>query len=139
MEIIREVVSGPPPVTILRLTGDLDASSYQDLINSGRNAYKEGARNLVLDFEKVGFMSSSGLVALHSLAVIMRGESPPDLEHGWDTIHVMGEYVESSDSFEKQVKLLRPSQRLMSILDKTGFSHLFEIYSDQNTALASFR
>ncbi len=73
MEIIREVVSGPPPVTILRLTGDLDASSYQDLINSGRNAYKDGARNLVLDFEKVGFMSSSGLVALHSLAVIMRG------------------------------------------------------------------
>lgn len=139
MEIQIETMSESPQVTTLHLKGDLDASTFKELIGVGRKIHAQGTHHLLLDLSGVDFMSSSGLVALHSIALIMRGEAPPDLEQGWNTIHSMGDYVEKAETLDQHVKLLNPTVRVTSVLEKTGFTHIFEVFNDKATALASFR
>lgn len=138
MEIISEELVHARPVTVLRLKGDLDASSFKNVIAAGRQAYNNGARGLLLDLSGVGFMSSSGLVALHSLALIMRGETTPNLDEGWSAMHAVAEYVDSSSGPEANFKLLKPGPRIQQTLSKTGFSQTFAVFDDEAAALASF-
>jgi hypothetical protein len=37
---------------------------------------------ILLDLSSASFVSSSGLVAIHSIALLLHGEQPPDLEQG---------------------------------------------------------
>ena len=64
MNITSELVAAAVPVTILRLDGDLDASSYEELIDAGRSSVADGARYILIDMRRVPFMGSSGLVAI---------------------------------------------------------------------------
>jgi len=138
MEIFVEKIEQEAAVTVIKLVGDLDASCYRDVITAGRQEYLDGTINLLLDLKEVGFMSSSGLVALHSLALIMRGETSPDPEQGWNAMHAVADYVEDNSGFERHFKLLNPSPRVMQTLEKTGFDHTFEVFTDRISALASF-
>lgn len=136
MEITVERVEGNRPVTILGIHGHLDASSYQDLIANARELHHGGARYLILDMSDTDFMSSAGLVALHSIAILMRGEEPPDPESGWEAFHAIGRDLESGS--QSHVKLLNPHSRVDKVLQKTGFKKYFEIYTDREQAIASF-
>jgi anti-anti-sigma regulatory factor len=138
MQISMERLSNDPPVTLIRLQGDLDASSYRQVIAAGQTLYNSGGRYLLLDLSEVEFMSSSGLVALHSIALIFRGEKTPDLEQGWSAMHAVADYVEGTSVTEKYFKLLNPTTRVMQTLEKTGFNQTFEIFTDREQALASF-
>ena len=74
------------PVTVLHLIGELDASNYQIVIDKAKEAYAGGTRNLLLDLGEVPYMGSSGLIAFHSVALLMQGETPPDPEEGWGAL-----------------------------------------------------
>jgi len=138
MEITTEKVVVKVPVTIIKLTGKLDAACYRDVIASAMEVYQAGDRDLLIDMSDVDFMSSSGLVALHSAALIMRGEAPSSPEDGWSAIHAISDYVDSSSGFEKHFKLLCPQERVLSTLIKTGFDQTFDIFKDREAALAAF-
>jgi anti-anti-sigma regulatory factor len=84
----------------------------------------------------VPFMGSSGLVALHAVAVLMRGDKPADPASGWDAIHAIDRDRESG--MQKHAKLLAPQQQVDRVLDRTGLKQYFEIHSDRETAMASF-
>jgi anti-anti-sigma regulatory factor len=136
MNLTIEQAQGKVPVTILSLHGDLDASNYQDVIAKAQAAYASGAQYLLLDMSDVPFMGSSGLVALHAIAVLMRGDKPPDMEAGWDAIHAIDRDRESG--MQKHVKLLRPHPQVDRVLDRTGLKQFFEAHTDRETAIASF-
>ncbi len=38
---------------------------------------------------EIQFMSGSGLVALHSIALLLRGEELPDPEYGWEAFSTL--------------------------------------------------
>jgi anti-anti-sigma factor len=78
MNITVTQAEGRVPVTILHPHGDLDLSSFQNLIALAETAYNEGARDILLDLSDTPYMSSSGLVALQSIAALTRGEDLPD-------------------------------------------------------------
>ena len=137
MLVSIDQVEGKVPVSIITLRGELDASNYELLIDKAREVYQSGERYLLLDMSELNFMSSAGLVALHSVALLFRGEAPHDLESGWDAFHAIGRDLDSG--FQPSVKLLNPQTRVSDTLQKTGFNRFFEIYSDQQTALDSFR
>ena len=59
------------------MNGDLDANSFRAVIAAGRSLYADGSRDLLLDLSGVSLMSSSGIVALHSLALIPPAQRPP--------------------------------------------------------------
>lgn len=124
------------PVTIMHLQGELDASSYLDVIARAQELYASGARYLLLDLSELSFMASSGLVALHSTALIMSGDEPPDPEYGWSAFHAMDKEV--GGGFVKNCKILNPQPKVSRTLEVTGFNTFLEIFTDLETALESF-
>lgn len=136
MTITIDQGQGKVPVTILRIQGDLDASNYQDVIDSASQAYEAGARDILVDMSDINFMSSSGLVALHSIALLMRGREIPDPEYGWEAFRTLDRDRESG--VQEHVKLLKPQPQVDRSLEITGLKKFFEVYTDLDTALASF-
>jgi anti-anti-sigma factor len=137
MEIIVSQNPDTPTVTVMRLRGALDGSSYQNFIAEAEKLYKAGTRNLVLDLSELTFLSSAGLSGLHRVARLYRGEDPSTFEEGWGAIYAMGK--ERGGGLQKQVKLLNPSEKTLDVLDTVGFKSFFEIYTDPQAALASFQ
>ena len=70
MEIGTYPIADPVPVQVMSLSGELDASNYLDVIERVRQLYEGGTRQLVIDLSNVSFLSSSGLVALHSACLL---------------------------------------------------------------------
>jgi len=136
MEINIERVEGKVSVTILELHGNLDASNFEEVIDKAKSLYESGARDLLIDFGDVDFMSSSGIVALHSIALLMRGEQPHDLESGWDAFHAIDRDRDSG--LQEHVKILNPQPKVALTFEKTGMDKFFEIYNDRQTAIDSF-
>ncbi|HWQ14008.1 MAG TPA: STAS domain-containing protein [Roseiflexaceae bacterium] len=136
MDLTVEQVNGRVPVTVLRLRGSLDASNFAQLISKARELYSAGSQRLLLDLTDLGFMGSSGLVALRSIALLARGAEPPDLEHGWAAFHALGQ--DRGSGAQPYVKLLNPHANIVRTLQVTGMTEFFEIYHDRQAAVASF-
>ena len=127
---------GNVPVTVIKIDGQLDGQNYQELITKAQELYKEGTRDFLLDLSELTYISSAGLVALHSMALLARGEELPDTEGGWSAYRSMGRSSEAG--MQKHVKLLNPRSEVMGVLDMVGFSNVFEIYTDLDEAIKSF-
>jgi anti-anti-sigma regulatory factor len=138
MDITIVKAQAKVPVTIIKLSGKLDATCYRDVIAKAMDIYQNGDRDLLLDLSGVDFMSSSGLVALHTTALVMQGKAPSPTEDGWSAIHALSDYVDEASGLEKHFKLLGPQERVLSTLVKTGFDQTFDIFQDREAALASF-
>jgi anti-anti-sigma regulatory factor len=136
MTITVSQAQGNVPVTILGIQGDLDASNYLDVIAKAKEICAAGAQHVLIDMGGVPYMSSSGLVALHSVALLVRGEEPPDPEYGWAAFHAIDRDLDSGR--QRHVKLLNPQPRVERVLKKAGFDRFFEVFSDQEAAVASF-
>ena len=136
MDITVKQMQGSVPVTILQTHGDLDASNYQDLIAKGQEVYEAGARDILVDMSDTPFMGSSGLAALHSLALLVRGDELPDLESGWNVFHEIDRDRDSG--LQKHIKLLNPQPQVDRTLEMTGLKQFFEVHTDLETAIASF-
>ena len=136
MAIVIQTVQARVPVTIMQLHGELDASHYLDVIAQARELYAAGTRHLLLDLSDLSFMASSGLVALHSIALIMRGREPPDPEHGRKASPPRAKGVEGG--LVANCKILNPQPPVSWALEVSGFKAFLEVYADLETALASF-
>jgi anti-anti-sigma regulatory factor len=132
---IRQV-QGRKPVAILGIHGDLDASNYQQVIDEAKKAYEAGTRHILIDMAAIPFMASSGLVALHSILLLLRGDQPPDPEFGWAALHGMGRDLDGG--LQGHVKLLNPQPRVERVLKMASFDRVFEIHTDEETAINSF-
>jgi anti-anti-sigma regulatory factor len=136
MEIIVYQTQGKVPVSILSIKGDLDGATYQDLIARAQEVYSGGARYILLDMANMPFMSSAGLVALHSIALILRGETPPNPEDGWGAFRQIDR--DRDGGKQQHVKLLSPQPPVDRALEKTGLKQFFDIHTDRDAAIASF-
>ena len=133
-----EEVDSPAQITILALAGELDATSYLDLINEAKTLYDTGTRRLLLDLTDLRFLSSAGLVSLHGIALIMRGQAPPDPEAGWGALHSIANEIDDAPVQEPNYRLLCPQARVQKALETTGFSNFLSIYDERDAALAAF-
>jgi len=136
MNISVSQAQGKVPVTVIKLEGQLDGQNYQDVIVRAQELYREGARDFLLDLSELTYISSAGLVALHSITLMARGDEMPDVQGGWSAYRSMGRSSEAG--MQKHVKLLNPRTEIMSVLDMVGFSSVFEIYTNLDEAVNSF-
>ena len=136
MKISVEQVQARVPVTVMAVQGDIDASTYQELIASAREQVAAGATHVLLDLSGVPYISSAGLVALHSTAVLVQGKQPPDPEAGWTAFRTMGRDIEKGQ--QAGVKLAGPQASVARVLETSGMAQFFEIHPDRAAALASF-
>ncbi len=136
MNLSVSQAQGNVPVTLIKLDGQLDGQNFQELISKAQELHGAGARDFLLDLSDLTYISSAGLVALHSVALMARGEELPDMEGGWAAYRSMGRSGEAG--VQKHVKLLNPRSEIISVLDMVGFSRVFEIYKDRDEAVNSF-
>jgi len=127
---------GSVPITFIRLEGKLDGSNYMDLVNEAERLWETGTKDLLLDLSTLTYMSSAGLIALHTIASVFRGQKRIIDEEGWSAYRAIGR--ERGTGPQVHVKLFGITGNVHSVLDMAGYSTFFEIYTDLPTAVASF-
>jgi anti-anti-sigma factor len=119
--------SEPVAVATLHLTGRLDGNSESLLRERAGQLYESGTRRLLLDLEKVDYISSAGLRAIH---LIYKMFTPAGEIRAWQP----GGDIYKSPYF----KLACPSQQVYSVLNLAGFLHNILFFNNLKDALASF-
>ena len=135
MELSVERARGNVSVSVIKIQGDLDASSYLELVKAAQELYDAGAQHLLLDMTDLAFISSAGLASLHIIAKMFRGEKS-DTDDGWGTFKEIDR--ERDSGMQKNVKLFNPSSVVDNVLDTVGFKQFFEVFTDLDKALQSF-
>ena len=133
MDITTERPS--PEVAVLALDGELDGSNFQDVIEAGRAALEAGASRVVIDLGGLTNMGSSGLVAIHSIALLSRGKEPINPDDGWQAIHDIGSEADADAG--PTVLLAAPTPAVSRVLDRSGMASLFPVHPDRATAVAA--
>jgi len=115
-------------VAVMQLQGDIDASNFVQVVDKAREIYQNPARHLIIDLSEVPSISSTGLVAIHKIALLYSGvpekEAHPDLTH--------------SSNARKYVKLLSPQPAVDKALETAGLKLFFKVFHDLESALNSF-
>jgi anti-anti-sigma regulatory factor len=136
MNISVSQAQGKVAVTVIKLDGQLDGQSFQELITKAQELYNGGGRDFLLDLSDLTYISSAGLVALHSVALLTRGEELPDLEGGWSAYRSMGRSSEAG--VQPHLKVLNPRSEVQGVLEMVGFNKIFEVFTDREQAVNSF-
>jgi anti-anti-sigma regulatory factor len=128
MNITVSIQQAREPIAIMRLQGDIDASNFVQVVDKAREIYQNPARNLVIDLSEVPNVSTTGLVAIHKIALIYSGV--PEKEAHPDQTH--------SSNARKHVKLLNPQPAVETALTTAGLKLFFKVFRDLESALNSF-
>jgi anti-anti-sigma regulatory factor len=136
MQISFSKLEGRVPVTLMKLVGNLDASNYTEVISKAQASYDEGARSLLLDLSEVPYVSSAGLMSLHSTALIFGGYSMKAKESGRPAFRSVN--AQNEKVVRQHVKLLSPQPAVEQVLDVVGLKQFLDIYTDLDTAVKSF-
>jgi anti-anti-sigma regulatory factor len=124
-----------PDVAVVGLTGELDGSNFEQVIDAGRAARDGGARRIVIDLSGLTYMGSSGLVAIHSIALLLRGQEPTSPEDGWQALHDLSTAASTDSDVGVVLAGLPPS--IERVLDRSGMLDLFPVHADRVAAVAA--
>ena len=127
---------GRVEVTVLSLNGQVDGQNFQLVIDKAKELYDSGARDFLIDMRGLTYISSAGLVALHSIALLVRGEKLPDNGNGLSAYRSLGRSQETGK--QQHVKLLSPLPEVRSVFEIVGFDRAFEIFTNLDEAVKSF-
>jgi anti-anti-sigma regulatory factor len=135
MQITFSKHEGRVPVSVMKLAGNLDSSNYATVIATAQEAYDEGARNLLVDLSEVPYVSSAGLMSLHTVALVFAGYSMKNGagRHAFRSIN-----TENAKVVCQHMKLLSPQPAVEEVLDTVGLKQFLDIYADLETAVRSF-
>ena len=136
MQISISKQQGRVPVTVIQLTGNLDASNYTDVIAEAQEAYDGGVRDLLIDLSKVPYVSSAGLMSLHTVVLIFADQPMKSNETGRPSFRSINPQRDSAGL--QHVKLLSPQPTVEQVLDVVGLKQFFDIHADLETAVQSF-
>lgn len=128
MEITVDLQQASEPVAVMRLRGDINASNFVQIVDKAQEIYQNPARNLILDLSEVASISSTGLAAIHKIALLYSGV-PDQMKHP-DLTH--------NSNARRHVKLLSPQPSVEKELETAGLKLFFKVFRDLESALKSF-
>jgi len=118
LKITSEQVQASVPVTVFYLRGWLDSQSEEQLLETARLAYDEGARYLLIDMSDLDTLTSAGMRALQKVYQI---------------------FTPKEDHFKvAHLKLCNAPPQIYNVLGITGFLQNIPMYESMDTALDSF-
>lgn len=118
LKIISEQMQASVPVTVFYLRGWLDSQSEEQLLETARLAYDEGARYLLIDMSDLDTLTSAGMRALQKVYQI---------------------FTPKEDHFKvAHLKLCNAPPQIYNVLGITGFLQNIPMYESMDTALDSF-
>ena len=108
---------GRVPVTIFELQDRVNLGNTAELEQAGKDAYANGARDLVIDISKVDSFTSAGIRALIVIYKLL---------------------AQDEGKKSKHVKLVSPTSYVREVLEISGVAESIEIYDTVDEAIASF-
>jgi len=118
LKITSEQVQASVPVTVFYLRGWLDSQSEEQLLETARLAYDEGARYLLINMSDLDTLTSAGMRALQKVYQI---------------------FTPKEDHFKvAHLKLCNAPPQIYNVLGITGFLQNIPMYESMDTALDSF-
>ena len=124
--------NGSEPIAIMRLIGEIDASNFIQLSDKAQELYMNPARRLIIDLSEVPGISSTGLAAIHKIALVYSGV-PHRIQE-----NVNPDFTHSSNA-RKYVRLVNPQPGVDKALESAGLKLFFKVFKDLDSALASFK
>lgn len=106
-------------VDLVEVSGRIDAATATQLKQQIEALFDEGRYRIVLDLAKLDYISSPGLRVLIEARKKAREWKITDLEGG-------------------DIRIANLPPRIKEVFDLTGFTSLFELYSDTVEAVGSF-
>lgn len=104
MEISVSQEQGRASVTVLKVTGELNAVTYEQFQSTAKKAIDDGARNVVVDLGGVPYMSSAGMRALNQIFNWLTTSSESE---------AIKKGIASGKAKSPHLKLLNPSARVL--------------------------
>jgi anti-anti-sigma factor len=129
MEITVNLQQANEHVAVMRLQGSIDASNFVQIVDKAQEIYQNPAHNLILDLSEVPSISSTGLAAIHKIALLYSGV-PDQMKHP-DMTH--------NSNARKHLKLLSPQPDVEKTLESAGLKLFFKVFHDLDSALQSFK
>ena len=131
MDIAVSLEQGRVPVTVFRVTGEINAQSYPQLQTAAEQAFQAGMRNLLLDLSGVTYITSAGLRTLHQIFTLLHAESS-------ETGANIRQGLRDGTFTAPHLKLLNPQPIVLTVLHTAGFDMYIEIHRNLKDAVASF-
>lgn len=100
-------------IDVIAISGSIDALTYPQLVKELNDHIHDGHPNVIVDFEKVDFMSSAGLRAILTS-------------------------VKEARAAGGDFRLASPQPGIDKVLKMAGFHNIVKIYPSVEEALASF-
>lgn len=116
MNIRVSQMEGKVPVTVMHISGEVDASSHQQLDSKAEELTSGGASHILLDLSETRYMSSAGFRSMHKIytALLNSGVNGAAL------------------------KLLNPSDEVKRLMKAMGFDAYLSVHNDMNEAVNAF-
>lgn len=108
---------GDKQVTVIRLTGSLDANTQSQLENKAKEVIDGGAEYLLLDMSNVDYLGSAGMRAIHAITNQL---SPDDPSMRSD-----------------RLKVVNPSPAAGKVFKTLGFDSFIDIHDNVDEAIAA--
>ncbi len=132
MEVTVTHEQAKVPVTVFHVSGELNVSTYEALMQRARQAYEAGARDLVIDLSQVTYISSAGIRSISSIFRMVRGSSPQE------SPEVMQKGLMEGTFKSPHLKLSGATGGVAEVLKLAGVDMFLEIHETVQEALASF-
>lgn len=116
LDIKVSQMEGNKPVTVLHVSGDIDANSHKILDEKATDLINEGARHVLLDLTNIKYMSSAGFRSMHKIYTVLN----------------------VTDDDTASLKVLKPSDKIKRLMKTMGFDAQMPAYEDLTEAINSF-
>ena len=132
MEITVATENSRVPVTVIRVKGNLDTSTFESFLNRSKELIADGARHILVDLEHVPYMSSAGLRALNAIFNQLRALNTFLTEE--EVLKAINEGTYKSPD----LKLLNISKQSRVAFETAGFDMFLETFTNYDEAVKSF-
>ena len=128
--IVVTQLNGESPVTLLKLDGPLDVKIYRDVIDAAKTAIDAGTQCIIFDMSNVPSLGLTSMVALHSIAALLKGEEPLNLEHdGYAVMRTVAHDLKTGGK-QHNLKLLNPQPQVKAQLDQSGLTDYLDVCTE---------
>lgn len=121
-------------VTVMHVDGNIDASTYQAFQAKADELIDGGAHFILVDLSHVPFVSSPGMRVLQHMYDRLRSLYP-DSDVSAEEVK---KGIRAGTYKSPFLKLLNPSKEATKTFEMSGFDMFIEIFTDKDTAIASF-
>lgn len=132
LEINTTQHSGRQNIVILRITGDIDSSNYQEFQKHVDEEITKGGRYFLMNFANVSRITSAGLRVIHNLFNTLRALNNDIGDDELRRLMSRGAYK------SPHLKLTNLTPHVIDVFRLGGFEIYLELFEDENAAIGSF-